>query len=57
MVEEKDAGRALRALINELLGLAGSWEHLDRYFPSGPQYAVDLRATIGKYITEDEVSV
>lgn len=43
----------LRALTQQLLGLAGSWEHQDRYFPSGPQYAVDLREVVGRHIVED----
>lgn len=49
----KKAETELRALIEELLGLAGAWEHQDRYFPSGPQYAVDLRAKVGAHISEE----
>lgn len=39
-----DEVAALRAQHADLLTLASTWEHQDRYFPSGPQYAVDLRA-------------
>jgi hypothetical protein len=56
LAEDQDSGRAehnLRAIKEDLLGLAGAWEHQDRYFPSGPQYAVDLRAAIGRHITEE----
>lgn len=41
-----DESTALERRLAAVELLAAAWEHQDRYFPSGPQYAVDLRAAL-----------